>query len=1296
MKKFQIVLLLWSLSLAVSVLPSCRAQVIDPVTAAQAPVPGSGHSYIGIGSETVNPADGSVEFYLPIKTPPGRGLSFPFGIRYSSSSPFFVTASSSGGGWTTAIATGEPPPFDLNGWSYQLPYYSAQAFVSSAVTQESGCNYEFCGTDYCWSTDDMAFSGFDGQSHPLQLSYGWPDLNNPDPPQPNNPCPGLGPGDTNPSAAGWGDYQVFAGWGSPAYNPTYPTTQPPVVVTDRSGTVYNFQSGPVLDFNPAVVSGPEPFGVLAGSITDRNGNQIVLNGTNSWVTDGTRTSMFLQPGSYTDTLGRTVVSWTGLGSASGDQITVSGVGTVTVKWTTTTVTFPTNYQSPVPSGSGASTCVVSSPEPSITMSVVSEIDLPGGQKYSFTYGGLWGLLTRITFPGGGYVNYTWGSSTLSTAAYSSWPLDQTQPYATGNAFCFLIIDTPAIVERDVSYDGSTIALSQTFNYGPTSWVETATPGIYWTSKSTTVSATDEKAGHSYENDYTYSSVPGPGDSTWHSGAQVPVEQSVVYRDGDGNILKVVNKNWADRYSWIASQTIPSGDTAHATTTIRCIDNSDRVLGTYEYGFSANGGSPAYPSSSNCLGYQNLLAGLNTTAIGQLLRQTQTAYAYPTVPDQDEPSSITVCNSSVAIGSCNATSSAVRQTVYQYDQFQLTPSGVSTTLLVGAPGSSRGNVTSVSRWLNTASSWITTEYSYYDTGQIYTMTDPCGTSSCTDMNGSTYTTTYSYSDSFAPGTGSPPNNEETFAYLTLVTDPRGHKDSFTWGYNDGQVRSHTDPNTQTTNYSFGGTPSNCAYQDYLDRLTEVQGPPDPNNGNQRPTTTYCYNDSGPNPSITTTETLDTSGDSKISIATMDGMGHTVQTERTSSLNPDPVYVDTIYDGMGELHQQSNPTRCTSSPGTLPASCPAESTWGYTTFNYDGLGREILLTHSPDGSSQWWQYSGPTVSFTNENSNQWNRTSDALGRLVQVSEPDGATKSPSIITSYTYDLQDNLLSVLQSGTRLRSFNYDSLSRLLCASNPENSVAACPSVASGSYVAGTTGYSYDANGNLEMKTDARGVTTNYSYDNDNRLLAKTFTNAPAGSLSSCYQFDTASNGAGRLGSEWTQSGLCSTSPPSGPQSASLLNGYQSLRVIGHYDPMGRVVSEQQCVFGFCTSVAPPPDPAGNCTTNGLSYCYDLAGNLTAFSNGLNSTAYPQQSILFSQQFDAAGRLSFVGSSLTGTQLPGCLFNAQSGTAAAPCSTLPPQPAYSPFGNLLHWTLGNGVLSVAKTYDNRLRVTGETATQQ
>jgi hypothetical protein len=144
----------------------------------------------------------------------------------------------------------------------------------------------------------------------------------------------------------------------------------------------------------------------------------VLSGTGLLTPGGT-----FPAGSYTDTAKRAVVSWSGLGNAAGDDLTISGLGSnIVVKWTTTTVTFPQKsqlvYQSP---GSGQNCGFGSSV--SIPMSVVSEIDLPNGQKYTFSYGGTWGRLTQVTFPDGGYVRYSWGTNSASVGTYQRWNLD---------------------------------------------------------------------------------------------------------------------------------------------------------------------------------------------------------------------------------------------------------------------------------------------------------------------------------------------------------------------------------------------------------------------------------------------------------------------------------------------------------------------------------------------------------------------------------------------------------------------------------------------------------------------------------------------------------------------------------------------------------------------------------------------------------------------------------------------------------------------------------------------------------
>lgn len=102
------------------------SQVPDPSTANEAPQPGSGHHYIGIGTEMVNPATGLVTFNLPIQTAAGRNLSFPFGIRYSSAEQFYLTFT---------LATNltwwqrDSSPYEVNGWSYLIPTFTSSARI---------------------------------------------------------------------------------------------------------------------------------------------------------------------------------------------------------------------------------------------------------------------------------------------------------------------------------------------------------------------------------------------------------------------------------------------------------------------------------------------------------------------------------------------------------------------------------------------------------------------------------------------------------------------------------------------------------------------------------------------------------------------------------------------------------------------------------------------------------------------------------------------------------------------------------------------------------------------------------------------------------------------------------------------------------------------------------------------------------------------------------------------------------------------------------------------------------------
>jgi YD repeat-containing protein len=139
---------------------------------------------------------------------------------------------------------------------------------------------------------------------------------------------------------------------------------------------------------------------------------------------------------------------------------------------------------------------------------------------------------------------------------------------------------------------------------------------------------------------------------------------------------------------------------------------------------------------------------------------------------------------------------------------------------------------------------------------------------------------------------------------------------------------------------------------------------------------------------------------------------------------------------------------------------------------------------------------SVLITDE-AGKWRRsTTDALGRSIEVDEPNSTSATvsdcpgqsdPIWVTTYAYDALDNLTSIIQGGSRNRSFTYNSLKQLLQSANPETGTICYGQEASGS----CQNNGYDADGNLVYKTDARGVTISYSYDTVNRLTSKAYSN-------------------------------------------------------------------------------------------------------------------------------------------------------------------------------------------------------------
>ncbi|MBZ5492453.1 MAG: hypothetical protein LAO76_16110 [Acidobacteriia bacterium] len=189
-----------------------------------------------------------------------------------------------------------------------------------------------------------------------------------------------------------------------------------------------------------------------------------------------------------------------------------------------------------------------------------------------------------------------------------------------------------------------------------------------------------------------------------------------------------------------------------------------------------------------------------------------------------------------------------------------------------------------------------------------------------------------------------------------------------------------------------------------------------------------------------------------------------------------------------------------------------------------------------------------------------------------------------TFYAYDALGNLLRVDQKGTapsdstqwRTRTFTYDSLSRLLTATNPES---------------GTITYSYDADGNLLQKTSpapnqtsTATQTVSYCYDELHRVTGKGYgaQSCPLATPVVTYVYDSGTNAIGKLTSLTDQAGTA---------------GYT-------YDILGRLTAETRTLIGANNTSIP----------KNLSYSYNLNGSLKTLT-------YPSGNVV-TYTPDAAGR--------------------------------------------------------------------------
>ena len=1218
---FSIATLLIALSGSEGIAQSPGAIVTGEVAT---PIPWAGHDYNQLLNETVDPSSGSVNFSIIFPAPKSRGTTIPFGYRYSSAGVFAFTQS------VTGLPVWVPNPMDnggntncigsscIGGW-LTVPQptltYSAWHYLNHQGESDTGA--------LCQYYSNFTFLDASGESHNLGIGYMVPLSGDSgyDPPTPGA-CGANGevfsPGISGQYSAYFADPHL--------YGPPYSLGDASVYVVDNaSGLTYHFQTVSSLSGEQ------EDFISTVSSAEDRNGNIVRFTGGG---------------GGLIDTAGRPV-------STSSDGIDY------TVNWGTTTASYSVPANSTIsglstPCSNGTGTFSVSG-----TLRVISSIGLPDGTNYSFFYGqnnpnddtilNSYGLINEIVYPDGGWVKYKWAIPTgqYSEMSVISAPAAQDPQVYGIPGQCEIQYGTPVLVSRTASFDGTTSAQTQTYGYG-TTWPAQSSQGGYpfqgdWTAKSTNVSTSI--TGASYLKTFVYSAMALTRSPMTYSlyAAQVPAEQTVTTYQGSTTAtaaLSTVTKAWFNQYllGCEFNQTsggMVSGHFYGYTLGAQIADDKE-----YDFGQIASPSTVCVNSGSGSLTAPTSPIPARETVTNYQMTTGQYSGAYvpcqtlvkdgsgPTIAETDRyyDGGTTLCTAS----SGNTTQVVSGLPTGTHDETSFGPT--STT--------ARGNLSQQVRQNSLGSSSVTT-YTYDETGQVLSVTDPCGNTACSDMSGAAHTTQYSYTDSTST-TSSANSAGNSNAYVTTVTRPAtngvSHIEYYKYDYPTGHLVEVDDENTQPTAYD---------YTDPLNRLTDVYGPPSPQNGGAKAHTNYNYG---------TPKQVKMTGPTGVTSTTSyDGIGHVTSQSTSDPVGPDTV--NTTYNGMGEVSSVTNPFR-----GTYTSAA------GITTYTYDSLGRKTLQTN-PDNSTQSWSYVDNTVIFADESLNQWSRATDGLGRLTKVLEPNGRTATASMETDYTYDALNNLISVAQNGasgtdTRrsARFYSYDSLSHLIQSFNPETGWI-CYGTTNGAVPNGSDCTSgYDANSNLGYKTDARGITTTYYYDALNRPLSKAYSD---GTNSACYRYDVAAvtgtvlNPIGRITGEWTQSGPCP-----GASVTRIPSTAVTAQAFMQYDPMGRLTNESYCTPQSCNY-------SGKAAAG-----YDLAGNLT-------SLTYPDGRTV-SQGFDSAGRLDAINyASWNGNPVNGTYF-AESPLAIGGVS----YSGYDPAGHLTSGTFGNGTTVVA-SYNSRLELT-------
>jgi RHS repeat-associated protein len=519
---------------------------------------------------------------------------------------------------------------------------------------------------------------------------------------------------------------------------------------------------------------------------------------------------------------------------------------------------------------------------------------------------------------------------------------------------------------------------------------------------------------------------------------------------------------------------------------------------------------------------------------------------------------------------------------------------------------RGNPTTVKRWVDIGGDiHLDTHTTYDEAGNPVAF-----------KNERLNVSTMEFSTAYKRGlltrtTTAVPDDTGGHASVTALT-----KDS-AYDFTTGLITSTQDENGQITNFSYKD--DDDIHIDKMNRLRKVTRP----DGGW---TKYTFNDAVGD-MFYTTETQQDATRTLLQRDYVDGLG---RNSRSFLSEGDGNYIvtDKLYDLMGRPLKTSSPYRTAILGGTVnPATAPY-----WTSSEYDLLGRVTTLT-LPDGSTVTTQYSGIYTTVTDQAGKVKRQKIDALARIVRVDEPDnngslGPVDTPTQPTSYTFNVLGQIVQVDQ-GQQHRYFRYDAMGRMTHERQIE--AKAFPfttnDASSGANPTTNTSWSsrriYDETlsnvsykGLLTSSYDARQILTQFSYDNLNRVTTIVYSDNVTPRVDQYYDnlpfTVTGDNRAvynkGRLTERRT----------------ATLGSIPSTAERYNHDLMGRTIQSQQAVgadsytmgytYDLGSSLLTEKYPSGRVVT----YSYDGSARMTGVASGatnyVSSFAYGDQGMVTS----------------------------------------------------------------------------------